>query len=70
MWVKVIWGILIPLLGTCLGASCVFFMREEMDPKLKKGLTAFAAGIMVSASFFSLIVPSIEESSSMGRLAF
>ena len=70
MWAKVIWGILIPLLGTCLGASCVFFMRGEMDPKLKKGLVAFAAGIMVSASFFSLIIPSIEESKSLGRLAF
>lgn len=70
MWVKVIWGILIPLLGTCLGASCVFFMRDEMDPRLKKGLTAFAAGIMVSASFFSLIAPAVEESKSMGRLAF
>ncbi|MCR4725696.1 MAG: ZIP family metal transporter [Clostridia bacterium] len=70
MWGKVIWGILIPLLGTCLGASCVFFMKKEMDPKLKKGLTAFAAGIMVSASFFSLIVPAIEESKSLGRFAF
>ena len=70
MWSKVILGILIPLLGTCLGSSCVFFMRGEMNPKLKKGLTAFAAGIMVSASFFSLIVPAIKESESMGRLAF
>ncbi len=70
MWAKVIWGILIPLLGTCLGASCVFFIRGEMDPKLKKGLVAFAAGIMVSASFFSLIIPAIEESKSLGRLAF
>lgn len=70
MWSKVILGILIPLLGTCLGSSCVFFMRGEMNPKLKKGLTAFAAGIMVSASFFSLIVPAIQESESMGRLAF
>ena len=70
MWGKVIWGILIPLLGTCLGASCVFFMKKDMDPKLKKGLTAFAAGIMVSASFFSLIVPAIEESKSLGRFAF
>ena len=70
MWSKVILGILIPLLGTCLGSSCVFFMRGEMNPKLKKGLTAFAAGIMVSASFFSLIVPAIRESESMGRLAF
>ena len=70
MWSKVIIGILIPLAGTCLGASCVFFMRGEMNPKLKKGLTAFAAGIMVSASFFSLLIPAIEESEYMGRLNF
>ena len=80
-WTKVIIGILIPLLGTCLGSACVFFLRNkkgqgkdatpDMNPKLKKGLTAFAAGIMVSASFFSLILPALEESkASMGRLAF
>lgn len=70
MWTKVIIGILIPFVGTCLGAACVFFMRGEMNPKLKKGLTAFAAGIMVSASFFSLILPAIEESSNLGRFSF
>ena len=69
-WLNVLIGILIPFLGTCLGSSCVFFMAKEMNPKLKKGLTAFAAGIMVSASFFSLIIPAIEESKSMGRLSF
>ena len=69
-WTNVIIGILLPLFGTCLGASCVFFLRSEINPKLKKGLTAFAAGIMVSASFFSLILPALEESKGMGRLAF
>ena len=70
-WTNVIIGILLPLFGTCLGASCVFFLRSEINPKLKKGLTAFAAGIMVSASFFSLILPALEESEKgMGRLAF
>ena len=69
MW-QVAYGILIPFLGTCLGASCVFFMRAEMNEKLKKALSAFAAGIMVSASFFSLILPAIEESQNMGKLSF
>ena len=69
MW-QVVYGILIPFLGTCLGASCVFFMRGEMNEKLKKGLSAFAAGIMVSASFFSLILPAIEESKNLGKLSF
>ncbi len=63
-------GVLIPFLGTCLGSSCVFFLRGDMNDKLKKGLTAFAAGIMVSASFFSLIVPALEESKDMGKFAF
>ena len=70
MWLQVFLGVLIPFLGTCLGSACVFFMRDEMNEKLKKGLSAFAAGIMVSASFFSLILPALEESSSMGKLAF
>ncbi|MBQ9370394.1 MAG: ZIP family metal transporter [Clostridia bacterium] len=69
MW-QVAYGILIPFLGTCLGASCVFFMRGEMNEKLKKALSAFAAGIMVSASFFSLILPAIEESQGLGKLSF
>lgn len=70
MWGKVAYGILIPFVGTCLGAACVFFMRGEMNEKLKKALSAFAAGIMVSASFFSLILPAIEESKGMGKLSF
>ncbi len=70
MWGKVAYGILIPFVGTCLGAACVFFMRGEMNAKLKKALSAFAAGIMVSASFFSLILPAIEESKGMGKISF
>jgi len=70
MWLQVAEGVLIPFLGTCLGAACVFFMRGEMNPRLKKALSAFAAGIMVSASFFSLILPAIEESKDLGKLAF
>ena len=69
MW-QVAYGILIPFLGTCLGASCVFFMRGDMNEKLKKALSAFAAGIMVSASFFSLILPAIEESAYLDKLSF
>jgi len=70
MWLNVFWGILIPFAGTCLGSSCVFFLRGEMNPKLKKALSAFAAGVMVSASFFSLILPALQESEGMGKLAF
>lgn len=70
MWSKVIQGILIPFLGTSLGAACVFFMKGQMGDKLNKALTGFASGIMVSASFFSLILPALEQTEDMGKLAF
>ena len=70
MWIKVIEGILIPFLGTALGAACVFFLRGEMGERTKKALGGFASGIMVSASFFSLILPALEQSEDMGKLAF
>ncbi len=70
MWIKVAHGILIPFLGTSLGAACVFFMRGKMSERLSKALTGFASGIMVSASFFSLIAPALEQSSDKGKLAF
>lgn len=53
-------GILLPFLGTALGAACVFFMRNNMAPLLQKTLTGFAAGVMVAASVWSLLIPSIE----------
>lgn len=70
MNLKVIIGILIPLLGTALGAGVVFFMKEEMSSQLRKILTGFAAGVMVSASFWSLLRPAVEESSGYGKLSF
>ena len=63
-------GVLIPFLGTSLGAACVFFMGGGMKERLSRALTGFAAGIMVSASFFSLILPSLELTESSGRLGF
>lgn len=53
-------GIILPFLGTILGSSCVFLMREKLLPQLQKTLTGFAAGVMVAASIWSLIIPSIE----------
>lgn len=53
-------GILLPFLGTALGAACVFMMRRNMAPMLQKSLTGFAAGVMVAASVWSLLIPSIE----------
>ena len=70
MNLQVIEGILIPFIGTSLGAACVFFLRKEMGEKLSRALTGFAAGIMVSASFFSLLQPALAQSEGMGALSF
>lgn len=53
-------GLILPFAGTALGAACVFLMRRDMAPLLQKTLTGFAAGVMVAASVWSLIIPSIE----------
>ena len=63
-------GILLPLLGTSLGAACVFFLKNSIGVKTQRALSGFAAGVMVSASFFSLILPAVELSSSLEKLAF
>ena len=63
-------GLLMPFIGTTAGAGCVFFLRRELSVSLQRALTGFAAGVMVAASIWSLIVPAIEQSAKMGRWAF
>ncbi len=63
-------GILIPFLGTSLGAAMVFFLKGELRQGVRRALTGFAAGVMVAASFWSLLNPAIEASEPMGKLAF
>lgn len=63
-------GLLLPFFGTALGAGCVFFMRKTMDPRLRRALTGFAAGVMTAASVWSLLIPAMNRSESMGSLAF
>ena len=70
MNVMVIQGILIPFVGTSLGAALVFLLKEQMPEKIQKILTGFAAGVMVAASFWSLLEPALEGSEAMGRLSF
>lgn len=65
-WLNVLIGILIPLLGTSLGAACVFVMKNEISDRLNRALSGFAGGIMISASFFSLIMPALEQTKDMG----
>ena len=63
-------GILIPFIGTTLGSACVFFMKKSLSNMVQRSLAGFAAGVMVAASIWSLLIPAIEQSESMGRLSF
>lgn len=63
-------GILIPFFGTTLGSACVLFMKDKLNPILQRALTGFAAGVMVAASIWSLLVPAMEQAASMGQWAF
>lgn len=63
-------GLMIPFIGTTLGAACIFFMRNELKPLVQKVLLGFAAGVMVAASVWSLLIPAIDMSKDMGKFAF
>ena len=63
-------AVLLPFVGTVLGSAMVFFMRGAMNLRLQRMLTGFAAGVMVAASVWSLIIPAMEQSEHMGKLAF
>ena len=63
-------GIMIPFVGTALGSACVFFLKHEMKPFLQKILLGFASGVMVAASVWSLLIPAMNMSEGMGKLAF
>lgn len=64
------YGLLIPLLGTTLGASMVLFMKKDINQTLEKLLLGFAAGVMIAASIWSLIIPSIEMSEGQGKIGW
>lgn len=67
---NVFWGLLIPFLGTTLGSACVFFMKKELNPFVQKGFLGFAAGVMVAASVWSLLIPAMDMSARKGKFAF
>ena len=67
---NVFWGILIPFAGTAMGAACVFFVKKSMDDTIQRALTGFAAGVMVAASIWSLLIPALEQSEGLGRWSF
>lgn len=61
-------GILIPFVGTCLGSFFVFFLKKEINPNFQKVMTGFASGVMIAASIWSLIIPSVEMVESQYKL--
>ena len=63
-------GLLIPFLGTALGSACVFFMNKSLSNMVQRSLAGFAAGVMVAASIWSLLIPALEQAEGMGRLSF
>ena len=66
----VVLGLLVPFLGTSLGAACVFFLKKGLGDQVQRGLTGFASGVMVAASIWSLLIPAMEQSSGAGNWAF
>lgn len=67
---RVLTELLLPFLGTSLGASCVFFLKKSMNPLVQRALTGFAAGVMTAASVWSLLIPAMEHAENMGQRAF
>ncbi len=67
---ELIIGLAIPFLGTTLGAAMVFFMKNKMNGKVEKLLLGFASGVMIAASIWSLIIPSIDMAKEQGKLAW
>ena len=70
MNMTVFYGILIPFAGTVFGSGCVFFLGKSLSDKVQRALTGMAAGVMVAASIWSLLVPSMEQSAHMGKWSF
>lgn len=70
MTYEIIQGLALPFIGTALGSACVFVMRKGMNPLLRRALTGFAAGVMVAASIWSLLIPAMNQSDHLGKLAF
>ena len=64
---EIIYGLLLPFMGTALGAAMVFFLRGEMPSWVQKLLLGFASGVMIAASVWSLLIPSIDMAAEMGQ---
>ena len=70
MTASIIFAVLLPFVGTAVGSAFVFFLKGQMSRSLQRALTGFAAGVMVAASIWSLIIPAMNQASHMGKFAF
>ncbi|MCR5196103.1 MAG: ZIP family metal transporter [Pseudobutyrivibrio sp.] len=70
MNLEIIWGVMVPFIGTTAGAACVFFMKKNLSSQVERALTGFAGGVMVAASIWSLLIPAMTQSEDMGKLSF
>ncbi len=70
MNINILIGILIPFIGTTIGSACVFLLKDQMGHRTERIFTGFAAGVMVAASIWSLLIPALEQSEDMGNLSF
>ena len=68
--INMLFGILVPFLGTSAGAACVFLVKNTIRPGVQKALLGFACGVMVAASVWSLLIPALYMCEDMGKLAF
>lgn len=67
---KILMGIMLPFLGTGLGSAMVFVLKDQISDGVQRVLTGFAAGVMVAASFWSLLQPALDGAAQMGKLSF
>ena len=70
MTTQIVWGLLLPFMGTVLGAGCVFFLRRQLRRSVQRVLAGFAAGVMVAASVWSLLIPALEQAGAAGMGAW
>ena len=67
---EIVLSIMLPFIGTSVGAACVFFLKKEIGDRVQKVLLGFAAGVMVAASVWSLLIPAMDMCADMGKLSF
>lgn len=67
---KYVIGVLVPFIGTSLGAACVFFMKNQIKPRVQQTVLGIASGVMIAASIWSLLMPCIDMSAHLGTFAF